>query len=184
MLLDLIDLSKLRRAIVYALLLMAVLIVQNLALSRLTGWGVRALIIPAMVVGVGLFEDGLWGGMVGLAAGYFSDLAYADHVVLFTILLPTAGFFAGALGKYMLHKGFMSYMTLALVVLSVVAFCQMFSFLFFAGEDARAFQALYLGGTASRRIWRTGLIQTAWSLVWAIPLYFPCKLIAGRPMGR
>ena len=183
MLLDLIDLSKLRRAIVYALLLAVLFILQNLILARITVFGVHALIVPAAVVAIGLFEDGLWGGIVGLAAGYFSDMA-TQNVVMFTVLLAAAGFLAGALGKYMLHKGFMSYMTLALLVLALTAFCQMFRFLFLADADAKAFHSLYLGGTFAWRVLRTGLIQTAWSLVWAVPVYFPCKLIASKPMGR
>ena len=183
MLLDLIDLSKLRRAIVYALMLTVLFILQNLIISRITVWGVHALIVPAAVVAVGLFEDGLWGGIVGLAAGYFSDMA-TGNVVMFTVLLPAAGFFAGVLGKYMLHRGFMSYMTLALLVLALAAFCQMFKYLFLLDGDAKAFYALYLGGSSAWRVLRTGLIQTLWSLVWAVPVYFPCKLIASKPLGR
>ena len=181
MLLDLIDLSKLRRAIVYGLLLAGILLVQNHIAARVPILGVRPLLIPAMVVAVGLFEDGMWGGMLGLAAGYFTDMASADHLVLFTILLSAAGFFAGALGKYMLHKGFVSYLFLAALALSVAALGQMSRFLFLLEEDARAFRHL-MGGTWP--LWRTGLLQTVYSLVWAVPIYFPCKAIAARPMGR
>lgn len=181
MLLDLIDLSKLRRAIIYGLLLAGIMLVQNHIAARLPALGVRPLLIPAMVVAVGLFEDGMWGGFLGLAAGYFTDMASGDHVVMFTILLSVAGFFAGAMGKYMLHKGFVSFLFLAVLVLSASALGQMARFLFFLEEDARAFQRL-VGGTWP--LWRTGLIQTLYSLVWAVPIYFPCKAIAARPMGR
>ena len=109
MLLDLIDLSKLRRAIVYAISLAVSLVLQNLIIGRITLFGVHALLVPSMVVAVALFEGGLWGGMLGLAAGYFMDMVYVDHVVLFTVLLPAVGFFTGTLGKYMLHKGFVSF---------------------------------------------------------------------------
>ncbi len=184
MLLDLIDLSKLRRAIVYGLLLAGLFLIQNQIAARVTVLGVHAMVIPSAVVAISLFEDGLWGGMVGLAAGYFSDMVYADHVVMFTVLLPALGFFTGALGKYMLNKTFVSYMVLALAALSLTAFCQMFRFLFLLDADAKAFQALYMGALGFRRVLSTGIAQTLWSLVWAIPLYFPCKLIASRPMGR
>ena len=184
MLLDLIDLSKLRRAIVYGLLLAAVLILQNMIVSQITLFGVHALIVPAAVVAVGLFEDGLWGGFVGLAAGYFSDMGYTDHVVLFTVLLPLLGFVIGAMGKYMLQKGIVSYLVMVLGALVVIAFCQMFRTLFLSGADAAAFRALYFSGSFVWVVLRVGLIQTLWSLVWSIPIYFPCKLIAARPMGR
>ncbi len=184
MLLDLIDLSKLRRAIVYGLLLAAVLVLQNQIVSRLPLLGVKPLLMPALVVAVALFEGGVWGGALGLAAGYFADFDYANTVVLFTVLLAAIGFFAGALGKYMLHKGFVSFLALLLAALGIVTFCQMFRFLFLTSEDARMFQALYSTGPAGWRVLRTGFIQVVWSAVLSVPLYFPCKLIAARPMGH
>lgn len=184
MLLDLIDLSKLRRAIVYGLLLAAVLVIQNQIVSRLPVFGVRAMLVPALVVAVALFEGGVWGGLLGLAAGYFVDFSFVSPVVMFTVLLSAAGFFAGVLGKYMLHRGFVSYLVLLALTLGVVAFCQMFPFLFLADEDARAFHALYIAGSAAGPVLRTGLIQIVWSLILSLPLYFPCKIIAARPMGK
>ncbi len=184
MLLDLIDLSKLRRAIVYGLLLAAVLVLQNQIVSRVPVLGVRPLLLPAFVVAVALFEGGVWGGVLGLAAGYFADFSYADHVVLFTITLSALGFFTGVLGKYMLHRGFISYVAMVLLALTVVTFCQMFRFLFLADEDQRTFHALYIAGAAYWPVLRTGLIQVIWSLILSLPLYFPCKIIAARPMGK
>lgn len=183
MLLDLIDLSKLRRTIVYGVMLAVVLILQNLILSQIAPFGVKPLLIPAVVAAVGLFEGGVWGGLVGLAAGYFTDMS-TQHVVLFTVLLPTVGFFAGVLGKYMLHRGFFSFVVLAALALAVTAFCQMFRFLFLASDDTRQFLQLYLPGRETWPVWRMGILQTVFSLVWSLPLYFPCKIIAARPMGR
>lgn len=165
---DLIDFSKLRRAVLYALLFAALFLLQDLIVSRIPLFGVRALLIPAAVAAVGLFEGGLWGGFVGLAAGYFCDMGYAEHIVLFTVTLTAVGFFAGVLGQFLLHRGFLSYLVLAAAALAVVTFCQMFRFLFFTDADAA--------------VWRTGLLQMAWSLVWAVPVYFPCKSIADRAL--
>lgn len=184
MLLDLIDLSKLRRTIVYTLVLAACLIAQNMIVSRITLFGVRALLIPGLVVGIGLFEGGVWGGALGLAAGYFTDMSFAGTVVLFTVLLPAVGFFCGVLGKYMLHKGLVSFLVLTFLTLAVIAFCQMFRFLFMVSDDTRQFLRLYLPGSASWPVLRTGILQTLWSLAWAVPIYFPCKVISARPMGR
>ncbi|MCC8357011.1 MAG: hypothetical protein LJU34_04045 [Oscillospiraceae bacterium] len=171
MLLDLIDLSKLRRGIVYALIMAALFAVQSLFLSPLPRVGGRAMLVPAVVMAVGLLEGGPWGGFVGLAAGYFMDMGYAEQTVLFTVLFPVLGFFAGVMGKYMLRKGFVSYMVVTLCALCIITFCQMFKFLF-------------LSDTSTWAVWRTGLIQVGWSLVWAIPIYFPCRSIASRPMGN
>ena len=174
MLLDLIDLSKLRRTIVYALLLIVTFVVQDLFAAQLPLFGVRPILIPAAVVGIGLLEGGMWGGMLGLAAGYFGDMGCIDQLVLFTILFPVAGFFSGALGKYVLHKGLVSYMVLTGLTLAIVAACQMSRILFFADTQV----------TDTWAVWRTGLIQTAYSLVWAVPVYVPCKLISDRPLRR
>lgn len=171
MLFDLIDFSKLRRAIIYALLFIVLFILQDLLVAHIRILGVRAMLVPAAVVAVGLFDGGVWGGFVGLAAGVFCDMGYAEHTVLFTVLFTVGGFFSGVLGKYLLHKGFVSYITLAAVVMAVITLCQMFPFLFFSDTDVRA-------------VWRTGLIQFLWSTVWAVPIYFPCRSIASRPLKR
>ncbi len=165
MLFDLIDLSKLRRAILYALLLAALFLVQDMILSHIALFGVRALIIPAAVVAVGLFDGGLWGGFVGLAAGLLSDIGSADTVVMFTVLYALLGFLTGAMGQFLFRKGFLSFLVLCAAALAVVTFCQMFRFLFFTDTNAAA-------------VWRTGILQLLWSLPWSVPVYFPCKSIA------
>lgn len=169
MLFDLIDLAKLRRAIVYALLLMAVFLLQSLIGNRVTLLGVKALYMPVAVVAIGLFEGGVWGGLLGLAAGYFCDLGFAENTVLFTLLFPAFGFFAGVLGKYYLHKGFVSCLALAAAALIITSGCQMFQFLFFTDTNKWA-------------VLRTGLIQTLWSLPFTVVAYFPCRSIAGHSM--
>lgn len=170
MLLDLIDLSKLRRAIVYALVLAVVFIFQDLLVARLPLFGVRAMMIPAAVVAIGLFEGGAWGGFIGLAAGYLMDRGYTEQTVLFLILFTAIGFFSGVLGKYLFHKGFVSYLVLTTAAMLLISAAQVFRFLFFTDTSAWA-------------VWRTGLLQILWSIPWAIPIYFPCKAIAAHPMG-
>lgn len=174
MLLDLIDLSKLRRVIVYAVMLAVVFMVQDLFAAQIPFLGIRPVLIPAAVVGIGLLEGGLWGGFLGLGAGFFADMGYSEQLILFTVLLPTAGFFSGALGKYTLHKGFVSYLVLTALTLTILALCQISKVLFFTDNSV----------TRPWAVWRTGLIQTGYSLVWAIPIYFPCKLISDRPLRR
>lgn len=171
MLLDLIDLSKLRRAIVYAVILAVVFAVQDLLVARIPLWGVRPMMIPAAIVAIGLFEGAPWGGLLGLAAGFFFDMGYIEQTVLFTVLLTLIGFFAGVLGKYFFHKGFWSYIVLVLAAMILISAAQMIPFLFFTD-------------TRDATVWRVGLIQTLWSLPWAIPVYFPCRAIAVRPMGK
>lgn len=165
MLLDLINLSKLRRAIIYGLLFIILFVLQDLLVSHIRVMGVRAMLVPAAVVAIGLMDGGVWGGFVGLAAGFFCDLGYAEQTVLFTVLFAAVGFFCGVLGKYLLHRGFVSYLVLVLVSMAVITLCQMFRFLFFTDTDPAA-------------VWRTGIIQVLYSLVWSAPIYLPCRSIA------
>jgi len=167
MLLDLIDLSKLRRAIIYSLLLLVLFVLQDLIVSHIRVFGVRALLIPAAVVAVGLLDGGGWGSFVGLVGGFFCDMGYTEQTVLFTVLFAAIGFFCGVLGKYLLHKGFMSYLVLFALSMALITFCQMFRFLFFTD-------------TAPAAVYRTGLIQLVYSVIWAVPIYFPCRFIATR----
>ncbi len=165
MLLDLINLSKLRHAVIYALAFIALFILQDLLISRITLFGVHALIVPAAVVVIAIFDGGSWGGFLGLAVGYFSDLGHTETTFFFTVILTAAGFFIGVLGRYVLHRGFVSYMALLAALMTVITFCQMVPFLFFTD-------------TASWPVWRTGLVQILWSLIWSVPVYFPFKAIA------
>ena len=167
MLYDLIDLSKLRRAVLYVLLFLGLFFLQDHVLSHVTVFGIKPLLVPAAVAAVGLFDGGLWGGIAGLAAGYFCDQGFTESMYLFTVLLTAIGFFTGVLGQFLLRRGFFSYAALAVLTLAAVTLCQMFRFLFFTETDAAA-------------VWRTGLVQFLWSLPWSLPIFFPCRAIAGR----
>ena len=62
MFLDMVNIEKVRRAIVYFGVMLLVLLVQNDILSNFAVFGVHALIAPIAVVAVGFFEGGVWGG--------------------------------------------------------------------------------------------------------------------------
>ena len=68
MVFDLINLDKVRRAILYAAWLLIALALQNLFLSHVPLFGVRMMFIPAVVIAIGFFEGGVWGGVLFLLA--------------------------------------------------------------------------------------------------------------------
>ena len=76
---------KTRRGVLYALYLVGALLVQNVILSHVALFGVRAMFLPALVVAAALFEGGWGGGLFGLAAGILSDLFFGSQSVLFTV---------------------------------------------------------------------------------------------------
>ncbi len=169
MFLDLIDLAKFRRALIHALLLVLLFWLQDLLASYVTLGGVKAMFIPAAVVCVALFEGGVWGAMFGLAAGYLADLGFAENTVLFTLLFPAMGYFAGVLGKYVLRRAFITGFVLSAAALILAALCQMFPFFF----RSSSFWAVL----------KTGVLQVLWSLPFAALIFFPCRRIAGQDLS-
>lgn len=167
MFLDLVDLNKLRRGVLYALFLLVVLMVQNMALSHVAILGVRPMILPVAVVAVALFEGGVWGGVFGLCAGLLTDMNFAETAVLFTIVFTVIGFLTGMLAQFVLNRRFFSYLFISLAALILTAFCQMFQLLVFQGADPV-------------RLLITAGLQTLWSLPFCIPVYFPCRALARR----
>ena len=153
---------KTRRGVLYALYLIGALLVQNVILSHVALFGVRAMFLPALVVAAALFEGGWGGGLFGLAAGILSDLFFGSQSVLFTVLFPVMGFIAGFLGDFYLNKRLFTYCILGAAALFLAAFAQMFSLLFYEGQSSAA-------------LWVTALLQTLWSLPFLFPSYYLCK---------
>ena len=127
---------KTRRGVLYALYLIGALLVQNVILSHVALFGVRAMFLPALVVAAALFEGGWGGGLFGLAAGILSDLFFGSQSVLFTVLFPVMGFIAGFLGDFYLNKRLFTYCILGAAALFLAAFAQMFSLLFYEGQSS------------------------------------------------
>lgn len=169
MLYDLINLEKLRRACVYTLMLVVLLLLQNVLLANLAPLGVRAVFVPVSVVCVGLFEGGVWGAMYGLAAGYFMDMGQSETTILFMLVLGVCGYFTGLLCRYELRRGLVTALVLSLGVLVICALCQMLPFLIFTDTSPWA-------------VVRTGLLQVLWSLPFTFLIYYPCRYIAGHDM--
>ena len=163
MLWDLINREKLRRALLYLLYMLLCLLAQDSIFANLRLFGVNMLFLPAAVVAVGMFEDGVWGAVFGLVMGFLADISY-DNTALFTALFPALGFFSGVLSRWYVNRRFFAYMCLALFALALTA---VFQFLGLALE----------GHSLPAMAW-VGLWQVVFSLPAAAVLYFPCKAIA------
>lgn len=156
-----------RRAVLYALYLLGFLLLQNVVFSHIRPFGVRAMFMPALVVGVALFEGGYRGGLFGLAAGVACDLFLAGQTVLFTVLFPVMGFAVGLLADFYLNRRFFSYAVLAVAALFVSAFAQLFALLVYHAQGSWA-------------LWRTAILQTLWSVPFIYPAYYVCKIFPWR----
>ncbi len=159
-----------RRGVLYALYLLAALLLQNVIFSHIAPLGVRAMFMPALVVAVALFEGGSRGGWFGLAAGIACDLFFDGQSVLFTVLFPLIGFVVGLLADFYLNRRFFSYAVLALAALFLAAFAQMFPLLVYRGQG-------------SWLLWRNAVLQTLWSVPFIWPSYYICKIFPWKAAG-
>ena len=164
MLLDLINFEKLRRAVLHFAVVLIVLALQTLLFSRIRPLGVGAMFVPAVVVAIGLFEGGMWGGVFGLITGVLCGMRYSGCLLLFAVLFAVFGFFAGLLSQYFVNKRFFSYYVLCFLAFVITAFCQMFRLLFFYGA-------------APLPLLGTGALQVLWSMPFPFLIYFPIRNI-------
>ena len=171
MLLDTINIEKVRRAIVYFGVMLIVLLVQNDILSHIAVFGVHALIAPIAVVAVGFFEGGLWGGVFGLFLGMFSDMNLNDAPVLLTVVFPIIGFLSGSLAVLFVNKRFFSFFFVCLAALVLTAVCQMFRFVAIANTNLLPVLA-------------TAGLQTLWSLPFTFAIYYPCRRLSGVDLSK
>jgi len=171
MLLDIINIVKVRRAIVYFGVLLLVLFVQNVVLSRIAILGVHALIVPIAIVAVGFFEGGVWGGIFGLVMGLFCDMTLNDTKVLLTVVFPLIGFVSGAIATFFVNKRFFSFFFVCLAALVLTAFCQMFRFIAIADTNILP-------------VFVTAGLQTLWSLPFTFALYYPCRSLSGVDLSK
>lgn len=169
--LELINIHKVRKAILYLACIIVSLWLQTMVLSRVEILGAKPLFLPVLAVAIGLWEGGIWGGVLGLFAGAYCDMCYTDSRVLFLVLFTACGFIAGALADFLINRRFISYLILSALALLITAFCQIVPLWIFRGAELRLLAA-------------TALCQVAWSLPFAVPVYFIIKRISGKERTR
>ena len=165
--LDLINLNKIRKAILYLFVIGVAMWLQTMLLARLEILGVRPFFLPAVVAAIGLWEGGVWGCMLGLCAGLSCDLALTESTVMFLLLFSGYGFVSGLLADHVINRRFVSYMILAALALLFTALVQIVPIWIFRGVPLGTLQPI-------------ALLQALWSLPFAVPSYFVCKAISGK----
>ncbi len=169
--LEFVNLRKARKAILYLLCIVVALWLQTMVFSRLVLVGAKPFFIPALIVAIGLHEGGVWGGMLGLAAGLGCMWSMSGSPLLFLVLLPIFGFLSGLLADYLINRRFVAYLLLAALALLLTALLQ-------------ALPLWIFRGTAPRPLFTVALLQALWALPLAVPAYFVTKLLAGRDRER
>ncbi|MGI6028625.1 MAG: hypothetical protein ACOX81_04385 [Candidatus Heteroscillospira sp.] len=169
MLLEVIDLDKLRRALIYSGIMLLALLVQETVLSRISLFGVRAMILPIFPVALGMLQGGWWGMGFGLACGMLSDAMFAETQVLFTILMPFIGFLATAGERFLLSRRPVAFFFACLCALLLCALAQ-------------ALRVLVLYDGELMAMLRVALLQTLYSTPFVFVFYYPCRALAARAL--
>ena len=167
MFLDLINLKKIRKAILYLIVIVLCHWFQTMALSRLRILGASPLFLPALAVAIGIWEGGVWGGVLGLASGLLLDASCSDTRVLFLLLFAAFGFFSGLLAEYLINRRFLPFVLLSALALLLTA----------AVQGAPLW---LLRGASFRSVAATALLQTLWSIPLALPVWPIVRAVAGR----
>ncbi len=148
-----------KRVLRYALFLFLSLLAQTMVLNRVRILGVCPMVLPAVAVAVGMFEGATWGSVFSLVMGIFADMAFIENTVLFTLLFPALAFVSGFISQFFINRRFFAFMGAALAGLLITAAVQM---LHTAATDV--FSASMLP---------TALLQTLWSVPFAVLAYLP-----------
>ena len=167
MFLDLINLNKIRRAILYLFVIGVTLWLQTMLLARLTVFGVKPFFVPVVAVAIGLWEGGVWGGVLGLLAGLACDFAMTESTVTFLVLFAIYGFVSGVLAEHVINRRFVSYLILSTLALLLTALVQIVPHWIFRGVSLGVLLPI-------------ALLQTLWSVPFAVPAYFACKRVSGK----
>ena len=153
------------RLVLYAVLSLLLYLLQAAVFTRIRIFGVKPLILPVAVVCIALFEGSFTGGIFGLICGVLCDFTMSDSLVLFTVSLTLIGFCVGILSELVLARGFPSCILCSAAVLIICAFLQSFRLLFFYGASPLAIAS-------------TGLLQSAYSVLFTLPLYWCVRTVS------
>ena len=125
--LDLINLKKIRRAVICVLCIIAALWIQIMVLARVDIAGAKPMILP----------------------GLLYDRCCVGSAALYLVLFAAFGFFAGVLAEYLLNRRFLSFFILSAAALVVTALCQIIPMWLF--HDAMLGPLLAIG--AKQTLW-------------------------------
>lgn len=159
---NLFEWKKVRRFLEYAVYLVLTLLLQGILFSRIDILGAKGLLMPAAVVGAGMYLGGVRGAVFGIFMGLLTDMGFSDTTVLFTLLFPVIGFFSGLSAEFYINKNFMTFMIMSTAACLLTCLVQML--VVFVKYGAEFFPALL-----------TVLLQTLLSVIPMALLYLPFR---------
>lgn len=167
MIYELINIEKMRRAILYSILMIGVLSFQEIALSRISILGVTAIIYPILPIGIALLQGGMWGLGFGLACGILCDCMFAETLIFYTMLLPTLAFLTTAAEKFWVRREAIAFFFCSTIGIFLTGLFQLVRMLLMYSADVAPMIEVVI-------------IQTLFSSLFIIPMYFPIKILAEK----
>ena len=143
----------------YGIYLLVLLIMQNILFTQVRVAGVCPMFLPAAAVAMGMFEGATWGPLFSLLLGIFADMAYVENSIFFTLTFPAISFASAFVANFFINRRFFAYMSVAVLGLLVTAGGQLLKT---ATSD-----------TFSMVMVTTALLQTLWSVPFAVLAYYP-----------
>ena len=143
----------------YAGLLLLLYILQATVFTHIRIFGVKPLILPVAIMCAALFDGMTTAGMVGLAAGVLCDLSFNQPALQFTIFMTALGIAAGYLFETVISTSFTSFLICTTAALFVCAVIQFFGIVVYNGAEILP-------------VLKTAVIQTVYSAIFVLPLYY------------
>jgi len=156
---ELVSKIPVRKVLLYALYIFVVLLVQDMVLPQLRILGICPMILPAAAVALGMFGGPVWGTSYALVLGVFSDMAFRESVVMFTVMLPAMAFGVNFLVSFFVADRFVAYMILCAGALLAAGVVQML--------------LLVIREGFSYGMLRTVVLQSLWAMPPAVLEYYP-----------
>lgn len=159
---QLLEWKKIRLILEYGVYMLLTMLLQSLLFSRLSIFGAKGFIIPGAVVAAGIYLGGVRGAVFGIFAGLFTDMAFPETTVLFTVLFPLIGFGAGFASEFYINKSFFAFMFFSTAAILITGLAQLAL-------------ALISGGTEIGTGLITVLLQALLSIPPVMLLYLPFR---------
>ena len=159
---QLLEWKKIRVILGYAVYMILVMLLQSLLFSQISIFGAKGFIIPAAAVAAGIYLGGVRGAIFGIFLGLFTDMAFSETTVLFTLLFPAIGFGAGLASEFYINKSFFAFMFFSTAAILLTGLVQLAA-------------ALVSGGTEIVAGLVTVLLQTLLSILPVMLLYLPLR---------
>ena len=159
--------AKVISIILHVLFVVIVYVFQGMVFPYLRVYGMVPLLLPIVCAGIAVYEGCHAGGIAGLFAGILCDASFNEPVGVFMMMLTLTGLFIGALADTVLTRGFVSYFLSCVFILMLSAIVQIFPLIFFAGIPYMPLLTVAL--------W-----QTAYSLIFALPLWLIVRALGKR----